>query len=346
MMSQQRLIIVLEEFKRQLQARPFIPHRFLFNAHLQTCLAATWKRSFPWSCDCSEQIFFKTSQDVAIHAEVAIAGRGNPTLIAIHGVGGASDAPYMQGLLHKSWRLGWNTVLLNLYDLNLHSSPPVIFHSGSSHQLGEVLRAISRFSWCGPLYVFAVSMGANMLLKFLGESHPILQNVKAAAVISPLVDLMASWRILDRPTNRFYRWHFVRGLKRVVREHSAHLEPFIDVGAFPAISTIREFDELFTAPLGGFKNAFDYYKNSGAHSFLEQIRTPTLLIHSLRDPILPSYPLECRTLTENDFLLPELTHRGGHVGFIEQERRDIDRYWAENRVMDFFDFLHRHAKSP
>jgi len=346
MTSQQKLLPVLEEFQRELQARPFIPHRFLSSAHLQTCLAATWKRSFSWGCDCSKQIFFKTSQNIAIHAEVAIAGRGNPTLVAIHGVGGASDAPYMQGLLHKSWRLGWNTVLLNLYDRNLHSSPPAIFHSGSSDQLGEVLRSISRFHWCGPLYVFAVSMGANMLLRFLGESHSILQNVKATAVVSPLVDLVASWKILDRPTNRFYRWHFVRGLKRVVRDHSAYLESFIDVDKFPHIRTIREFDELFTAPLGGFKNAFDYYKNAGARSLLGQIRTPTLLIHSLRDPILPSYPLECRELAENQFLLPELTHRGGHVGFIEQERKDIDRYWAENRVMDFFNFLNRYTKSP
>ena len=175
-----------------------------------------------------------------------------------------------------------------------------------------------------------------MLLKLLGEwGEAAPHRVRAAAVVSPLVDLVASWNTLDRLTNRHYRWHFVQGLKHVVRKKERDLGKHIDVEGIRKIKTIREFDEIFTSVLGGFQDAFDYYRRASALPWLGKIRVPTLVLHSKRDPILSWRPLMTAGLRENPNVLLWLSREGGHVGFIEQERRDIDRNWAENRVIDF-----------
>jgi predicted alpha/beta-fold hydrolase len=242
----------------------------------------------------------------------------------------------MQGFLHKAFREGWNAVLLNLYDLNLSGNRPVIFHSGSSRELEGIVNRVLDLDPCGTLVLVAVSMGGNILLKLLGEwGEGVPDQVRAAAVISPLVDLVASWDTLDRFTNRHYRWHYVHGLRQVVRRNERDLAKHIDVEGIRNIKSIREFDEIFTSVLGGFRDAFDYYRRASALPWLGKIRVPTLVLHSKRDPILPWGPLMTAGLRENPNVLLWLSREGGHVGFIEHEGPDIDRNWAENRIIDY-----------
>ncbi len=327
---------LLQNFRRHLLGRPFYPHRAILHPHLQTVAAALAKRHFRWGAPEVGTLMLEISGQARVRAECCFAKNGAPTLLAIHGVGGSSQSPYMQGFLHKAYLQGWNAVLLNLYDLNLTGRRPVIFHSGSSRELEAVVSRVLDLEQCGDLILVAVSMGGNMLLKLLGEwGQDFPERVRAAATISPLVDLMASWDTLDRPTNRHFRWHFVEGLKHVIRKRERALGQFIDVQGIRKIKTIREFDELFTSVLGGFDDAFDYYRRASALPWLRKIHVPTFLVHSRRDPVLPWKPLLAPGLLENPHLLLWLPRQGGHVGFVERERVDIDRNWAENRVIDF-----------
>ena len=328
-----------ERFREQLLKRPFEPHRALRHPHLQTIASALGRRDFSWGAPRSEVVILDLPGSARIRTECFFSAPGAPTLLAVHGVGGSSRSPYMQGFLHKAFRMGWNAILLNLYDLNLAGRQPVIFHSGSSRELGEVVQRVLALDSTGPLTLVAVSMGGNIVLRLLGEwGESAPTGVRGAAVISPLVDLMASWHTLDRLSNRHYRWHFVNGLKQVVREREKELAGHIDVAAIRKIRTIRQFDELFTSVLGGFQDAFDYYRQAGASPWFRGIRVPTLVIHSRRDPILPWGPLMTPDLLNNPNVLLWLPAQGGHVGFLEQESRDVDRHWAENRVIDFARF--------
>ena len=329
-------IAPLRKFRELLLSRPFQPHRVIPHPHLQTMASALARRDFGWGALNTETLALELPGQTRVRSECYFGNPGAPTLLAIHGMGGSSQSPYMQGFLHKACREGWNAVLLNLYDLNLAGSRPVIFHSGSSRELEGIVHRVLDLDQCGTLVLVAVSMGGNILLKLLGEwGDGAPHRVRAAAVVSPLVDLMASWDTLDRLTNRPYRWHYVQGLKQVVRKNERHLAKHIDVEGIRKIKSIREFDEIFTSVLGGFQDAFDYYRRASASPWLERIRVPTLVLHSKRDPILPWGPLMTPGLRENPSVLLWLSREGGHVGFIEQERKDIDRHWAENRIIDF-----------
>lgn len=324
-------------FRETLHRRPFVARRILSHPHLQTMVAALARRSFPWAQCSPRTVDLQVEGRFTVRMEYQLSRVGAPTLLAVHGVGGSSRSPYMQAFLHKASREGWNALLLNLYDRNLGGDKPVIFHSGSSSELGAVIRRVLEMEEFGDLFLVAVSMGGNILLKLLGEwGSEAPGRIRAAAMLSPLVDLMSSWNTLDRPGNRHYRRHFVGGLKQIVRVRESILGQHIDVRSIRQVKTIREFDEIFTTVLGGFENAFDYYRTCSAQPWLNRVRIPTLIIHSRRDPILPWEPLTSAGVRENPDILCWLPLQGGHVGFIEQDSgEDPDRYWAENRIIDF-----------
>ena len=329
----------LSAFDSVLKARPFRPRRWLGNAHLQTLVTTRMKRNFDWGWSRCEECWIRLEDGSQVRAVCVVAGPEAPTLIAVHGMAGSSNSTYMQGLSHKAYREGWNTVLLNLYNRNLTQIPPQIFHAGASRELGEIVgQLVQTLGAGGDLVLVGVSMGANMLLKMLGEWGSELPfRVRAVAMMSPLVDLTSSWQLMEKFSNRIYQVHFVGSLKQLVRSRESYWKGFVDVSSVLKVRTIREFDEAFTAPVCGFRDADDYYRQASAAPLLGRIRVPTLIIHSADDPFLPWQPFGHRSVLESPNLLVELTPRGGHVGFLEQDRhQDIDRLWAENRMIDYF----------
>ena len=144
-------------------------------------------------------------------------------------------------------------------------------------------------------------------------------------------------RAQEKPSNWVLQHHMVTHLKRRVRQGVPSLDGFVDRKAFSRVRTFRQFDEVYTAPLAGYRDALDYYEKASALPHLKNIQLPTLLIHSLDDPVIPAEPLQAPEVHSNPSLEVVLTQRGGHVGFMEKERQgDPDRFWAENRVIDFF----------
>jgi len=327
-------------FSQYLEERPFWPHPALWNGHLQTIVGSQQRRSFEWGWKACVSKTITLSDGAVVRAEVVFCDEAAPTLVAVHGMGGSSDSMYMLGLSHKAYLEGWNSVRLSLYNLNSNLEHPKIFHAGCSHDLAEIASALfKRFGFDKCVFV-GMSMGGNILLKLLGEwggDYP--PNILAAAAISPLVDLTASWRILDSRSNRLYRWYYVSRLRRLALARADALSPYLDVEKLRQVRTIREFDEAFTVPLSGYQDVLEYYRESSAVSKLGQIRVPTLLVHSRDDPLLPWCPLVCPAVEENPRLMLALSKRGGHGAFVEGSRRDIDRSWAENRVVDFFRLL-------
>ena len=328
----------LHQFQQVLEDRSFRPSFWLRGAHRQTLAGSLMNRDLSWGWKHCREHFV----DLEGGARVRLVGIWQdprlPTIVVVHGTGGSSDSTYMKGLSHKAHREGWNAVLPNLYNTNPAARRPKVFHSGSSREVEEILQHLILKHQVEEVYLVGVSMGGNILLRLLGEwgrSHP--DQVKAAAVISPLVDLKASWEILEKPSNCVLQHHMVTNLKRRVRQGLPSLDGFVDQDALSRVRTFRQFDELYTAPLAGFRDALDYYEKASALPHLGSIHLPTLLLHALDDPVLPAEPFLSTEVRSNPSLGVGLTQRGGHVGFIEKDgQRDVDRFWAENRVIDFF----------
>jgi len=330
---------LLAHFERRLEDRPFRPPLWLRGGHLQTLAASLLKRNFSWGWGNAEELFVDLGDGSRVRLICAWQPVDAPTLVVLHGTGGSSASTYMQGLSHKAYREGWNAVLVNLYNTNPELPKPKVFHSGSSREVGELLQKLSMNHQVRKFFLAGVSMGGNILLKLMGEwGSDSLVDVRAAGVISPLVDLTTAWKVLERPSNFLFQHHFVKNFKKRIKRHRSSLSPFVDVEALLRIKTLRQFDQLFTAPLAGFRDAFDYYERASALPYLKDIRIPTLLIHSHDDPLLPGEPFTLSETRSNPSLLMGLTRQGGHVGYLEQALSggDIDRFWAENRLIDFF----------
>jgi predicted alpha/beta-fold hydrolase len=326
--------------RRCFEQRPFCPHPALWNGHLQTIVASQQRRKFDWGWQTCVTKSVRLSEGAVVRAEVVFCDESSPTLVAVHGMGGSADSMYMLGLSHKAYLQGWNSVRLSLYNLNPELERPKVFHAGCSEDLGEIASQLFTHFGFEKCFFVGVSLGGNILLKLLGEwgdDHP--WQLLAAATISPLVDLTASWQILDSKSNFLYRWYYVSRLRRLALRRADALASYVDIEKLGNVTTIREFDEAFTVPLSGYKDVFEYYREASAASGLRQIRVPTLLIHSRDDPLLPWRPLASSSVEQNPYLMLALSERGGHAAFVEGVRQDIDRSWAENRILEFFRLL-------
>lgn len=330
-----------EEVREIFSSRPFLPPPWLRSGHLQTLAASRWVRQFPWGWTQSTRLLLDLRDGSRVSAVTVVRNPGAPTVVAFHGMGGSSQSSYMLAFSHKAYSLGWNAVLVDLYNVNFQLDRPKIFHAGCSADCKEILERLNDRPEFGPLLVVGVSMGGNILLKTLGEwGSGVPEYVLGAAALSPLMDLEKGCLKLDQPANSLYRWYFLRRLKDLTCRKASLLAQLVDLDKLLKVRSIREFDELVTAPLSGFQGASDYYCQSSSARWIGKIRIPTLIIHSGDDPLLPSEPLLAADVTTNPFLFTQLTDHGGHVGFIEGgEPNGWDRAWAENRILDFFHIL-------
>lgn len=318
----------------ELLQRPFVPHRSLRNKHLQTLLSQR-PRSVPFAL---ERRTLNFDSGMVLEADVlAPASPTGPTLICIHGMGGDPESGYMRGFARRAYARGWGAYLLNLYDLRAPGTGrPTVFHAGNSAALKDVVTKVLSETK-GWVFLAGVSLGGNMTLKLLGEWGAQAPScVGGAALLSPLLDLPASWPILERRTRRPYRHHFLRSLFALVEEHRARIEEFVDVERIFLAKTIRQFDSALTAPLAGFSDVFAYYGAASAAPLMAKIEVPTLVLFSADDPVLPLAPLMTTQVRQNPNILAALTLHGGHVGFVERGPSD-DRSWAEDRAMTLFE---------
>lgn len=251
-------------------------------------------------------------------------------VILSHGLEGSMQAVYIRGLARVAARAGWDVLAWNYRGCGgTPNRLPRSYHSGESGDLRAVIE------YAAPAYealaLVGFSLGGNLTLKYLGESAPH-PAVRAAVAVSAPVDLASSADALDdRPANRLYQRRFLRSLLAKAQAKARRFPG--GVGRLDGIRTIREFDERFTAPLHGFRDAADYYARASARPHLAAIGVPTLLLNALDDPLLapPSFPHALAVATP--FLHLETPGHGGHVGFLNGRLRR----WHEPRVLGFLE---------
>jgi hypothetical protein len=258
----------------------------------------------------------------------------NPGRLAIisHGLEGNSRKKYSLGMARHLTRLGWEVICLNFRGCSGEPNLlPRFYHSGVTDDLHTVLTHALRTGGYAVAALVGFSMGGNHVLKYLGEDPgKVPAEVKGAVVFSVPCDLAASSRRLERVDNCMYMRYFMRGLRQKIRTKATMFPGLIDISGLDGIRKFYPFDDRYTAPIHGFRDAADYYARSSSKQFLAQIRVPTLLVQAEDDPFLDAscYPL--REAELNGMLHLEIPSYGGHVGFVQHNRENV--YWSEERA--------------
>jgi predicted alpha/beta-fold hydrolase len=208
------------------------------------------------------------------------------------------------------------------------------YHAGDTGDLGFVLQWLARREPGVRLGAVGFSLGANVLLKLLGERGDA-SPLAAAAAISVPFDLSAGAdQLAGSVMGRFYTGVFIRSLLRKYRDKRHLLDGQCDTRRVMAARTFREFDDAATAPLHGFSGVDHYYGSSSSGQFLPRIRVPTLLLHAQDDPFVPAAAIPHAAIAANPRLTAALPEQGGHVGFIAGTPWKPD-FWAETEAARF-----------
>lgn len=259
-----------------------------------------------------------------------------PMVVVLHGLAGNIHSHYIQGILAQCRAQHWPAVLMHFRGCNGKPNKlPRAYHSGDTADVAAVLHEITQRFPGRRLVAVGYSLGANVLLKYCGENNG--HNLLSAAVaVCPPLDLSACASRINQGSSRIYQRYL---LSRLKRSTLLKLKQFPD---FPIpltprkvrrLSSIEQFDELYTAPIHGFLDAQDYYQKSSAKAFLQHIDIPTLIIHSSDDPFLSD-----AVIPTADEIPPsvhyELTSGGGHVGFVSGSVFK-PTFWLNQRIPEF-----------
>jgi len=331
----------LDKIARALRAKPFKPHPLFRSGHAQTLVAFAWphRRRLRALRDDEARLFeVEPGVRVRVHCRWQADRRAHPTLLLVHGLEGSSESIYMSSTALKAHRAGFNVLRLNIRTCGntLHLSR-TLYNSGMSPDLRALIAELVERDELTDIFLGGFSLGGNMSLKLAGEyaaDYP--RELKGVCVVSPSVELAASAASIERRSNLVYQRKFIRSLKRRMREAARLYPERYDASRLALVRTLREFDELYTAPHGGFRNADDYYARSSSLPLLSRIQIPTLIIHAEDDPFIPFDSLRHPSVGANPAIIMLAPMHGGHVGFVgDGKTSGEDRFWAENRLIEF-----------
>ncbi len=259
-----------------------------------------------------------------------------PIVLVLHGLEGSARSKYALETYRALAHHGLACVGLNFRscsgELNRLAR---MYHSGDTGDLAYVLQVLTARFPDRRKGAVGFSIGGNALLKYLGESGVAARNrLAVAAAVSVPFDLAAGADYLERLGGKVYSWYLIRKLQRKVKAKIRILPSHVDVRRALAAKSFRVFDDAATAPLHGFSDAEEYYRQSSSAQFLDNIQIPTLLIHSADDPFLPAKCVPLHRAHENPNIVAAFTSRGGHVGFVSGAPwRPV--FWAEREVGRF-----------
>jgi len=318
----------------------FKPDRWFINQHIQT-MGAKWLGRNR-SIETYAEILKLPDGDFTELAwtEKPASDNKKPIIVLLHGLHGSKDSHYIKSMFSAIKQQGWIGVLIHFRGCGDEPNRfPYSYHGGFTKDLNHfTLQLKFRYPDCD-LGIIGYSLGGNVLANYLSEDND--ESYKAAAIISAPLDLASCSDKMNTGSSKIYQNYLLSMLKDSIEEKiELHLIKHISLAQLKKITTIREFDNMITAPLHGFIDADDYYNKSSAKKLLPNINTPCLIIHAKDDPFI------CHgSITDNLPILPhhitfEISENGGHAGFISANKITKPHYWLETHIPNFLqDFL-------
>lgn len=261
-----------------------------------------------------------------------------PLVVLFHGLAGSYESSYIQGMMLNLTNAGYNTVLMHFRGCSgVQNLLARSYHSGDTEDAKEFIQSLKSRDPNSKIFCIAYSLGANMLLKLLGEMDENSQIQKAVAISPPmLLDVCANR--MNKGFSRYYQYRLLKDLKSALnKKYDKHeMQKLLNLKRqdIKKLKTFWEFDDAYTAPIHGFSSAREYYKKSSSRQFLKDIQTPTLIIHAKDDPFMTQEVIPSKDEL-SDFVILELSKNGGHVGFVGGSFLKPE-YWLEQRVLEYF----------
>ena len=258
---------------------------------------------------------------------------GDRVAFLVHGLCGSHDSPGVRRVSARLLAHGLRTVRID--QRGAGKALPLCrgcYHAGRSDDVRAALEEVHRWSPASPIVLIGISLGGALVLKTAGEAteHPI-PYVERVAAMNPPIDLRRCSAMMSLPRNRMYDHYFVRVLVAEARQRQRYF-PELPPPRFPRRMTIRLFDDLYTAPRGGFADALDYYQRASALPLISRITLRTLILTARDDPFIAVEPFEELKPPQN--VTVEILPYGGHIGFVGWDGTGGVR-WAESRVTDW-----------
>ncbi|MEX2582030.1 MAG: alpha/beta fold hydrolase [Gemmatimonadota bacterium] len=297
---------------------PFVPAWWLPGAHAQT-VGGRQLRRYDTGPLRTERVELPDGDFLDLDEGPEQLPLDSPVVLVLHGLEGCSGSNYVSTLARELAGRGIRTLRMNFRACSGEMNRLARFyHAGDTGDVDFVARMLRDRHPDVPMGAVGFSLGGNVLLKYLGEQGDAGRSLfRSAVAISIPFDLVAgTQRLEEGPMSRLYTLYFIRKLRRKVLRKRELLMDHCDVESALAARTIREYDEAATAIIHGFDDAWHYYDSSSARHTMHEIRTPTLVLHALDDPFLPSESVPVQAVAKNPWLIDGITPAGGHVGFI------------------------------
>jgi uncharacterized protein len=258
--------------------------------------------------------------------------KSNKIIILLHGLEGTAQRPYITGSAKLFNDNGIDAIAVNFRGCS--GEPNLLFrsyHSGATEDLEAVVQHVLSKGQYDEIYIKGISLGANMVLKYVGEGRELPTELKSVIAVSTPCDLKGSCEELLSLKNKHYAIRFLAHLKDKLKPKLEQFPNNISVTDFDSIKTLIHFDEVYTSKAHGFKDALDYYEKASCLQYLPNIKVPSLIINALNDSFLSAECYPIKEAKHNSNLFLEMPKYGGHVGFINKG----NVYYNELRALDF-----------
>lgn len=308
----------------------YSPPTLLFNPHLETIYPALLRKVnlIPYT---RERIATPDNDFL----DLDWLRQGSIKLIIIsHGLEGNTSRAYIRGMAKAFFNSGYDVLTWNYRGCSNEVNRNLRFyHSGATDDLDVVIQHANKINTYTEISLIGFSLGGNLTLKYLGEKGKQLPlELKKAVTFSVPMDLHSSCIKISSPSNWIYSKRFLHSLKdKIIQKSKVRSE--LDSRGIESITTLMEFDDKFTAPIHGFKNAIDYYTRNSSIHFIKNIEIPTLIISAKNDPFLGKECFPDYDAIRNVNLKIEYPNFGGHVGFTLFNQNGL--YWSELKALEF-----------
>lgn len=313
----------------------FQPISWATNPHLQTLLPRIFRRK-PAIKPFWQRLTLPDNDFIDLAwSEDPDTARDKPRLVIFHGLEGSFRSPYAHGILAAAARQGWLGVVMHFRGCSGEPNRSKrIYHSGETEDARYLLNWLQDTYGKVPTGAVGYSLGGNMLACYLAEEGENAAVDAGIVVSAPLMLEPCSFK-MEKGFSRFYQWYLLKGLKRNATRKLVRYPNSLPTNLLHirAIKRIREFDDIITSRIHGFRDASDYYRRCSALPKLPAVRKPMLIIHAKDDPFMAQ-----EVVPDLSQLPPcveyQMTEHGGHVGFVSGSWRR-PRLWLEERIPEW-----------